>query len=134
MKYEFTKDLETGNALIDSEHWQLFDAVNQLMDACAAGQGRGKIESTAKFLENYVRKHFGDEERLQKQSAYPAYAAHKTFHEGYVKQLDNTCRAIAKDGPTITNLNTLNQQIGILINHVRTEDRKMAAHVKAAGV
>ena len=33
MKYELTKDLETGNALIDSEHRQLFALINKLMDA-----------------------------------------------------------------------------------------------------
>ena len=33
MRYEMTKDLETGNALIDSEHRQLFKAVNDLLDA-----------------------------------------------------------------------------------------------------
>lgn len=43
MKYELTKDLETGNALIDSEHRQLFAAINNLMDACA--QAKGGIKS-----------------------------------------------------------------------------------------
>lgn len=132
MKYELTKDLETGNALIDSEHRQLFNAVNQLMDACSTGQGRGKIESTAKFLEGYVKKHFGDEEQLQKTSKYPAYPTHKLFHDGYIRQLDVVCDAIAKDGPSIANLSRLNTQIGILVNHIRTEDKKLAAHVKAS--
>lgn len=40
MKYEVTKELETGNALIDSEHRQLFQMVNNLQDACAQGKGR----------------------------------------------------------------------------------------------
>ena len=40
MRYEMTKDLETGNALIDSEHRQLFKAVNDLLDACSQGNGQ----------------------------------------------------------------------------------------------
>lgn len=40
MKYEVTKDLETGNSIIDGEHRELFRAVNSLMDACGKGQGR----------------------------------------------------------------------------------------------
>ena len=71
MKYELTKDLETGNALIDSEHRQLFAAINNLMDACAQGKGRDQIMSTARFLTDYVGKHFGDEEQLQMRSKYP---------------------------------------------------------------
>ena len=39
MKYTLTKDLETGNTLIDTEHRELFAAVNNLMDACSQGKG-----------------------------------------------------------------------------------------------
>ena len=46
MRYELTQDLLTGNQLIDSEHRQLFDAINALMDACAQGAGRTKISET----------------------------------------------------------------------------------------
>ena len=65
MRYELTQDLLTGNQLIDSEHRQLFDAINALMDACAQGAGRTKINETVQFLNSYVSKHFRDEEQLQ---------------------------------------------------------------------
>ena len=64
MRYELTQELLTGNALIDTEHKQLFDAINALMDACAQGAGRARIEQTVNFLNSYVNKHFSDEERL----------------------------------------------------------------------
>ena len=54
MRYELTQDLLTGNQLIDSEHRQLFDAINALMDACAQGAGRTKINETVQFLNSYV--------------------------------------------------------------------------------
>ena len=54
MKYELTSDLMTGNSLIDAEHKQLFDAINDLMDACAQGVGREKFMSTTQFLNSYV--------------------------------------------------------------------------------
>ena len=59
MKYELTSDLMTGNSLIDAEHKQLFDAINDLMDACAQGVGREKIMSTTQFLNSYVNKSQG---------------------------------------------------------------------------
>ena len=43
MKYELTSDLMTGNSLIDAEHKQLFDAINDLMDACAQGAGEDHV-------------------------------------------------------------------------------------------
>ena len=87
MRYELTQDLLTGNQLIDSEHRQLFDAINALLDACAQGAGRTKINETVQFLNSYVSKHFRDEEQLQLQSKYPGYNAHHTFHEGYKREL-----------------------------------------------
>ena len=132
MRYEVTQDLITGNALIDSEHRQLFDAVNNLMDACSQGQGRTQIQSTATFLSNYVVKHFQDEERLQTQSKYPGYTAHKTFHDGYKRQLQQTTQELLADGATVKSLGKLNQVAGVLLSHIRTEDRKLAKHLKGA--
>ena len=40
MRYEFTKELETGNRIIDNEHSELLNAVNALLDACGEGKGR----------------------------------------------------------------------------------------------
>ena len=65
MKYELTPDLLTGNALIDTEHRQLFQAINQLTEDCEKGKGRDSLEKTADFLVSYVAKHCSDEERLQ---------------------------------------------------------------------
>ena len=79
MRYEMTKDLETGNALIDSEHRQLFKAVNDLLDACSQGKGRSQVESTLDFLVSYVAKHFGDEEKLQVQTSYPIIPSPVSF-------------------------------------------------------
>ncbi len=130
MKYEVTKDLETGNALIDSEHRQLFDAVNTLMDACSAGKGRMTIKNTAQFLGDYVIKHFRDEENLQKNSHYPGYASHRQFHRGYTQTLNNICKEIETDGPTISALSKMNQHIGVLVSHIRSEDKKLAEFLK----
>lgn len=131
MKYTLTKDLETGNTLIDTEHRELFAAVNDLMDACSQGKGRDQIAKTATFLTNYVAKHFRDEERLQQQSKYPAYTAHKQFHEKYKRDLAAVATQINSEGPTIAALGKLNQTIGVLVNHIRIEDKKLASHVKA---
>lgn len=129
MRYELTKDLETGNALIDSEHRELFRAVNDLMDACSQGKGREKIEETINFLSSYVGKHFKDEESLQTQTGYPGYAAHRQFHENYKRELNQAARALIAD-QGIAALGRLNQSIAVLVNHIRVEDKKVAQHVK----
>ena len=133
MRYEVTPDLVTGNNLIDSEHRQLFAAVNDLMDACSRGEGRAQIEKTVRFLNDYVAKHFRDEEDLQVRSKYPGYPAHKTFHDGYRRQLNDVAQALLTDGATVKSLGNLNLVVGVLVSHIRTEDKRLAKHVKEQG-
>ena len=130
MRYEVTPELLTGNVLIDSEHRQLFAAVNDLMDACSQGQGRAQIQKTVNFLTDYVVKHFQDEERLQTQNQYPGYSGHKTFHDGYRRQLSQTAQSLLQEGPTVKALGDLNRVVGVLVAHIRTEDKRLARYVK----
>ena len=130
MRYEVTQDLITGNSLIDSEHRQLFAAVNDLMDACSQGRGRDQIQQTVRFLNDYVMKHFGDEERLQTQSKYPNYPAHKQFHDGYCRQLSQVTQELLQQGATVKALGDLNNVVAVLVSHIRTEDKRLARHVK----
>lgn len=130
MKYELTKELETGNTLIDSEHRQLFQAVNDMMDACSGGKGRDQIEKTVNFLVEYVSKHFGDEEKLQIQTKYPGYNNHKAFHEKYKADIKKAAQALTGGTPSIAALGQVNQQIAVLVSHIKTEDKKLALHVK----
>lgn len=132
MTYQFTKDLETGNATIDSEHRQLIQAVNALLNACSSGKGRAELEKTTRFLSDYTSKHFSHEEMLQKQSHYPDYVNHHRYHEEFKKVVADLTRRLEKEGPTITLVGQVNTAIGgWLVNHIKQEDKKLAAHIKA---
>lgn len=126
-RYEFTPNLETGNKMIDDEHRELIAAVNRLLDASSAGNGREQMKKTIDFLNNYVDKHFLHEEQLQQRSGYPNYAGHKQFHDGYKKKLRDVTAGITGDGATIGQLAELNGHISVLISHIRTEDKKLGA-------
>lgn len=127
MKYELTKELETGNAIIDSEHRELFRAVNAMMDACAKGQGRASIEPTVKFLLDYVNRHFSHEEDLQLRKKYPNTTAHKQFHAEYTRKLKALVTAIPAGGPSVADLAAINNHIALLVTHIRTEDKRLGS-------
>ena len=132
MAYTFTIDLVTGNQLIDSEHRQLIDAVNNLLAACATGKGRAELANTTKFLQDYTAKHFGNEEMLQLQYQYPDYVNHKRYHEDFKKVVAGICSKLDKDGPSIILVGEVNSAIaGWLITHIKKEDAKVAAHIKS---
>lgn len=127
MKYEMTKDLETGNFIIDNEHRELFRMINVLQDACSLGKGRDHIAQSVRFLLDYVKKHFGNEDLLQTKANYPGYAVHHQFHEGYKVQLETAAKELLESNASIASLAKLNQLIAALISHIRIEDKKLAA-------
>ena len=131
MAYQFTKDLETGNTLIDGEHRQLIQAINDLLAACAQGRGRAEIAKTAQFLQEYTTKHFSDEEQLQKSSNYPDFPNHKRYHETFKRVVADLVQKLNAQGPTVQLVGEVNTALaGWLINHIKREDKKLAAYLK----
>ena len=132
MAYQMTKDLETGNTLIDTEHRQLFDAINGLLEACSKGQGRKEVERTGRFLMDYTATHFGDEERLQQRYKYPDCQQHKQYHETFKRVVAELVKELEEKGPSVQLVARLNTVLaGWLINHIKREDTKVAAHIRA---
>ncbi|MEA4973644.1 Bacteriohemerythrin [bioreactor metagenome] len=132
MAFNFTPDLYTGNATIDSEHKQLIAAINSLLEACSQGKGRQSLSSTANFLYDYTTKHFADEEKLQLASKYPDYPNHKKYHEGFKKVVQEIVTQLDKEGPTIAMVGKVNTSIGgWFVNHIKVEDVKVAAHIRS---
>lgn len=135
MRYELTSDLITGNSLIDSEHKQLFEAVNQLLDAFSdkGREGKSQIDQAATFLRNYVNKHFGHEEDLQKRHEWREFDTHHRFHEEYKKTLGEILDRIPPEGPGIQNMSELNVHVVRLITHIRTMDKRLGAYLQSKG-
>lgn len=132
MAYIWKKEFETGNTTIDSQHKELINAINSLLEACSAGKGREEIKNTSNFLVDYTSRHFADEERLQLASKYPDYVNHKRYHEGFKKVTRDIALELDRDGATIVSVGKVNSAIaGWLINHITKEDVKVAEHIKA---
>lgn len=132
MAYAFSPDLETGNISIDSQHKELINAINKLLDACSQGKGRDQLKETASFLLNYTKRHFSDEEKLQEQINYADKINHKRYHAEFVKAVTQIVAELDAQGPTIVMVGKINNVIaGWLINHIKTEDVKVAKAAKA---
>ncbi|MDR1069817.1 MAG: bacteriohemerythrin [Gracilibacteraceae bacterium] len=130
--YEWTKDMETGHPLIDTQHKQLIKAINDLLAACSSGKGRAALDGTLDFLSQYTAKHFGDEEKLQQQHKYPDFANHKKLHDAFKNTVADLAKQLRAEGPTVTLVGKVNASIaGWLVNHIKREDVKVAAHIRS---
>lgn len=132
MAYVWSKDLETGNAQIDAEHKELIQAINNLLAACSEGKGRTEIANTMDFLDQYTKTHFGHEQNLQIQSNYPDYINHKKYHDWFINVVSDLSKRLKAEGPSIQLVGEINKQLGgWLINHIKTEDVKVAKHISS---
>lgn len=131
--YIWSKEMETGNAAIDSQHHQWIDALNRLLEYCSQGKGREQIRSTLLFLQEYTSKHFADEEALQIKYKYPGYAAHKQYHDGFKRVVREIVSEYDRSGPTIVLIGKINTSLGgWFVNHIKREDVQVAEHIRKA--
>lgn len=133
MAYQWDSSLETGYDKVDNQHKQLVAAVNGLMEASAGGKGDAAVMGTLEFLTSYAVKHFADEEKLQVQYSYPDYLNHKRIHDDFKEVVGGFVKQVNERGPSEELINEVSSVIGAwLLNHIKGDDFRMAAFVKAA--
>jgi hemerythrin len=78
-----------GLPAIDQDHRILFDLINQLHDAYAAGSlGAERLDIVFNVLGDYVGNHFFREEEMMRDSAYPDMVPHMAAHARFSAEVD----------------------------------------------
>lgn len=131
MGITWSKDLETGNAQIDSEHQTLLKAADDLIEACTKGKGREVVGPAVDFLVSYTKTHFTHEQALQVKYNFPEYPNHKQWHQTYIAEMDALAAKIKEQGATIAMVAEVNMEIGKLLSHIKTMDVRLAKHIKS---
>jgi methyl-accepting chemotaxis protein len=128
--YAWDDSIRTGNELIDTQHKQLFDTINDLL----ANSEQAKyedIKDKLDFLNDYTIKHFFEEEQLQKKHEYPDYPNHKKIHEHFKEVIrDFQVQWIQKGGSPEFSQEICNKIGDWLVSHIKGQDVKIAAHIR----
>lgn len=129
----WTEALAVGVAEVDEHHRELFERVERLEAALAAGNTEAVGELLV-YLELYVLVHFGAEERLMSESAYPRAAAHRRQHEAFIARLDAIKRRLETEGPSADLVAAVRRHLGDwLVHHVAGWDVKIGEHLRGLG-
>lgn len=133
MNNRLDQNLVTGNELIDSQHTELIDKIYRLIDCCKEGGGKLEAIRMLDYLSDYTEFHFGEEEKLQQEAAYPGMEAHKKQHEAFrsaVKELHDML--IEEEGPTDAFVAAVNKNVkDWMFDHIKTVDRAVASFLQA---
>lgn len=120
----------TGVAIIDQQHRQLFETLNRLHEKRQNPKSdRGDFLTTLDSLKQYAHFHFDEEERLMAEAGYPELDAHREEHQAFrekmteFQQLSHT--AELKDLFS----ESLSYLFDYLVKHVQQEDRRYVPYL-----
>lgn len=131
MRIQWRDSLAIGVVEIDNQHKELLKRFGLLLEACESGKGKEELAGLLTFLDEYVLRHFADEEELQRQKRYPAYVAHKQQHDSFIASLKALKSEIDQDGMALHHvMETNNMLLKWLINHISKVDIELGRFLK----
>lgn len=118
---------------IDRQHEKLFGLLNTLYDAMTQGRGKLIMGRVLAELIDYTEYHFGTEEKLFREHAYPDMDSHIAEH----RALTSEAKAFKKrfDAQEVVVTSELLQFLKSWLNHhIIGSDRRYTAFLNAKGV
>ena len=85
--FRWTEALSVNIAVLDQQHKQLIETVNELDQALRKGEGKPALDSVLDKLVEYALVHFAAEESLMQEHDFPGFSTHRTLHEEFRKRL-----------------------------------------------
>jgi methyl-accepting chemotaxis protein len=123
----WTRDLDTGIELIDSQHKMLCAYINTLYRAVEGKRGQD-IAGIVADLGQYAVSHFGTEEYYFSRTGYPDTEKHRRIHKNFVDKVADVERRLGAGGEVGDDL--LEFLKNWLLNHIRITDHQYAPFVK----
>ncbi|KAF1053829.1 MAG: Bacteriohemerythrin [Stenotrophomonas maltophilia] len=119
MEYTWTNDLNTGVAVIDTQHKRILAALNQMLAAQETGD-RAFVAEALEELVDYTLSHFAFEEALLEEVEYAETDNHKLMHAAFIARIDRFRQRFRAGEEIAEELASLLVQW--LFNHIRQED------------
>jgi hemerythrin len=112
--------------LIDDQHKILFEKADKLFEAGRNHQAREYLDDLLKFLENYTKQHFFDEDNYMLSIHYPGLSVQKQAHAEFIRQL-NKLRSDynASGGNVLVVINANQLMLNWLTQHISVMDRQI---------
>lgn len=125
--------LSVGVAEVDRQHKVLIDLLNQLHAGKTSGKGNDVLKKILGDLTQYTVEHFGFEEKLLDQHAYPELPGHKDSHHKL------TSKVIEFKTAFESGKGTLSAELFMFLRswlngHIRGSDRHYGQYLNAKGV
>ncbi|MFW2490480.1 bacteriohemerythrin [Clostridium chromiireducens] len=124
LDWDWTLNIGIDN--IDNQHKELINRLDQLLISIKEGKGNEEVTKTLDFLEEYVVKHFNEEEEIQTKINYPLFSIQHKQHEEFKSDLKEFRRVFDTQGTSaILALNIQERLADWLKNHITNLDKDL---------
>lgn len=131
MLTQWHDEMATGDQDVDGQHRELLRRVDDLLKGAKAQKGSEEIGKLMWFLKKYVRRHFRDEEKLQRESGYPGYEGHKAQHDMFFREVQRLETIYAEQGEnTLVIVAVIHAMCEWLRNHFRKMDKDLIEYLR----
>ena len=131
----WTQKIETGVEVLDDQHRQYFDLVNDYLATAARvttnDDRNSELVERLDFLRRYATEHFATEQKIMKDAEYQHYQQHFEEHQYFLKHVgalhEQTCNEGNNDKIT---REVYYYTLEWFIGHIRFTDMKMVEFLK----
>ena len=133
---QWTDDMTVGVKKIDDQHKELFEKINDLVDAIRQHTCKYKISDVVKFLDDYIVFHFGEEEKYMQQHKYPGYPQHKAQHKLFMENFHELKKELPKleggkkPGSYDLSMETNQVVVDWILDHIASVDKELGEFLK----
>lgn len=130
IKFQWTEDMSVNNNVIDEQHQELFDKINELLNAIVTGHAEDVVEDMVHFFKRYMEEHLRYEENFLADIGYPHAAEHKEEHKKFEqKYYELKDRLVDVEDKSRLVLEIENFMGAWLTKHIQVEDQKFGAFI-----
>jgi hemerythrin len=128
----WTKKIETGVDILDSQHRQYFRFVNDYLTTAAKvttnEDKNSELVKRLDFLRLYAIEHFATEQKIMQDAVYEGYQRHLEEHMYFLKHVEDLYEQVSNEG----NNDRLTRELHFytlewFISHIQFTDMKMVA-------
>ncbi len=131
---EWNDKMAVGIKTIDSQHKELFKRINNLVLAIKQHRCKAEFDGTLKFLDDYARVHFAEEEKHMRDTNYPGLGEQQAQHKKYLESLAKLKEEASLprvSGSTYDLSATTNQVIvDWIVDHIMKVDMKFGEYLR----
>lgn len=132
MFIKLSEDDKIEIEIVDRQHQEMIDLINQLHETMISGSQETKIDLFDKFF-LVLANHFVNEEELMSEYKFINYYSHKQEHNRMLEKM-KIFRSELHKGVTDINLELLKSIRQWFFNHNKLNDSKMGVFLKDQGV